>query len=76
MTEDDFPSPYCEDCGACGEEWCCKPTRCKDGLNCLYPDYLATPRVAYMRLDQIMEVLDKNLPTDISIEKIKRILDA
>ena len=37
MNEDDFPSPYCIICNACGEEGCCPPTKCQqhpDGLYC------------------------------------------
>lgn len=36
MTEDDtstidynnYQSPYCKDCGSCGEDGCCPPTKC------------------------------------------------
>jgi hypothetical protein len=37
MDEDDFPSLYCIICGACGEEGCCQPVKCRqhpDGLYC------------------------------------------
>jgi hypothetical protein len=30
---------YCPVCGACGEDGCCPPWKCKQGGQCLYPKY-------------------------------------
>jgi len=32
MESEERNSPYCEECGACGDSGCCPPNRCK----CLY----------------------------------------
>ena len=34
---DELYSPYCDDCGSCGEEGCCPPDMCKT-VKCMYPD--------------------------------------
>jgi len=31
-------SPYCPKCGACGESDCCRPSMCKGGEGCMYPE--------------------------------------
>ena len=38
LAQDDA-SPYCQDCGACGEEGCCPPSTCTHGPHCLYGEY-------------------------------------
>ena len=42
-------SPYCPSCGACGEEGCCPPTRCKHDEKCMYPYYRNDWRVKLAR---------------------------
>lgn len=53
MTE---KSPYCEECGACGESGCCHPTKCKMSPNGKYCKiYLALLRSAYITLESLLE---------------------
>jgi hypothetical protein len=50
-------SPYCEHCGACGEDGCCPPTRC-EAVKCKYgPGYIED----YKRMQTQWEVMFKGL---------------
>lgn len=39
---------YCKECGACGEEYCCPPTQCKQTSECDYrQSYLKDLKFGY-----------------------------
>lgn len=66
MTEE---TPYCEECGACGESGCCHPTKCTMSPNGKYCQiYLALLKSAYITLDSLKEhpheVLDEWIKND------------
>ncbi len=50
-------SVYCEKCGACGEEGCCSPIKCKATANCMYPHYLDILKDAYHKYGKICDVI-------------------
>ena len=60
-TEEDYFSPYCVMCGACGEEGCCPPTICKQ-MNGEYCDYyLKVLKATYVAHTKMFEELPEEL---------------
>lgn len=58
-------SPYCKDCGACGEEGCCSPLKCFSKLiendRCMYGKYyLRDFQIALEFSEWVIEHVDKN----------------
>lgn len=69
----DLPSPYCDTCGACGEDGCCPPTKCTqdNGKYCEY--YLKLLKAVYKAYTEIysdMPAETQNKFTDIIFKEI------
>lgn len=68
LLDKDIPeedSPYCKDCGACGEDGCCSPLKCISKLvnknTCMYGNgYLKDIELALKFSKWVFEYVDKN----------------
>lgn len=75
MSNEDYISPYCIMCGACGEDGCCPPTICKqaNGEYCEY--YLKLLKATYLTHLKIFEELPSETQSkaiDILFEEMKK----
>ncbi len=52
--ENEYFSPYCTICGACGEDGCCPATVCKQAGGDYCDFYLQELKLAYLVLDDLL----------------------
>ena len=60
-----YESPYCKECDACGHEGCCSPLRCKFKGNCDYGEsYLLDLKCGYQSWEIFYNTVYQNLPDE------------
>lgn len=58
-NQEEYKSPYCPICSACGEDGCCPATNCKqhpEGHYCL--EYLSELKFGYLMYHKLMKLID------------------
>ena len=58
ILEEEFESPYCKNCGSCGNEGCCPPTMCTFEKDCKYKEtYLQDLEFGYLMYQELSEMI-------------------